>query len=119
MKEQATLKPVTWLGDTLKTLREFPEDVQQDVGHSLMVVQAGLTPSDAKPLKGIGGGVFEIVTRHVGDTYRTVCAVQLADRVYVLHVFQKKSKHGRATPKAEIDLIKQRYRQALEREKSR
>jgi phage-related protein len=103
----------------LKTLREFPEEVQQDVGHSLMVVQAGLTPSDAKPLKGIGSGVLEIVTRHVGDTYRTVYAVQIADRVYVLHVFQKKSKHGRATPKAEIDLIKNRYRQALEREKSR
>ena len=53
-------------------------DVQQDVGHSLMVVQAGLTPSNAKPLKGIGSGVFEIVTRHVGDTYRTVYAVQIA-----------------------------------------
>lgn len=119
MNHHVPLKPVTWLGDTLKTLREFPEDVQQDVGHSLMVVQAGLTPSDAKPLKGIGSGVFEIVTRHVGDTYRTVYAVQIADRVYVLHVFQKKSKHGRATPKPEIDLIKKRYRQAMEKENPR
>jgi phage-related protein len=115
MREGPVLKPVMWMGDSRETLRGFPDKVQDDIGHSLMVVQAGLMPSDAKPLKGIGGGVFEIATRYDGNAYRAVYAVKLAERVYVLHVFQKKSKTGIKTPRREIDLIINRLREAKQR----
>jgi phage-related protein len=72
-------------------------------------------PPVAKPFKGVGSGVFEIALRFDTDAYRTVYAVQLAG-VYVLHAFQKKSRRGIATPKPDVDLIKQRYRQAVKME---
>ena len=65
-----------------------------------------------KPLKGVGPGVLEIVSDHRGDTFRAVYTVRLADRIYVLHAFQKKSKHGIATPQVEIDLIRRRLKLA-------
>lgn len=68
----------------------------------------------AKPLKGLGPGVLEVVSDHRGDTFRAVYTVRLADRVFVLHAFQKKSKHGIATPQADIELIKRRLKQAVE-----
>lgn len=68
----------------------------------------------AKPLKGLGSGVLEVVSDHRGDTFRSVYTVRLAERVFVLHAFQKKSKSGIATPKSEIELIKQRLKQAIE-----
>ena len=68
----------------------------------------------AKPLKGLGSGVLEVVSDHRGDTFRSVYTVRFADRVFVLHAFQKKSKSGIATPKADIELIKQRLKQAVE-----
>ncbi len=74
--------------------------------------------TNAKPLKGVGKGVFEIVTRFDSDTYRTVYAVQIGSRIYVLHVFQKKSPKGIKTPKKDIDLIKSRYKQAIEWEEN-
>ena len=65
------------------------------------------------PLKGLGSGVLEVVSDHRGDTFRSVYTVRFVDRVFVLHAFQKKSKSGVATPKADIDLIKQRLKQAV------
>lgn len=79
-------------------------------------MQAGETPIEAKPFKGVGSGVYEIVKRYDTDTYRAVYAVKIGDSVYVLHAFQKKSKQGIKTPQADVDLIKQRYKDALERE---
>jgi len=113
------LRPISWMGDSLKVLRSFPESVKDDIGHSLMLVQAGLTPLDAKPLTGIGVGVFEIVTRDDGDTYRTIYAVKIGNNVCVLYVFQKKSKSGIKTPQQDIDLIIKRLKEAqrLEGEK--
>jgi len=75
-------------------------------------MQFGGMPKDAKPFKGVGSGVFEIALRHDGEAYRTVVAVQLGANIYVLHAFQKKSKKGIATPKQDVDLIKQRYEEA-------
>ena len=69
-------------------------------------------PKDAKPFKGVGSGVFEIAIRYDTDAYRTVVAVQLGKKIYVLHAFQKKSKRGIATPKHKVDLIQQRYMEA-------
>jgi phage-related protein len=68
----------------------------------------------AKPLKGLGPGVLEVVSDHRGGTFRAVYTVRLADRVFVLHAFQKKSKHGIATPQTDIELIKRRLKQAVE-----
>jgi len=75
-------------------------------------MQFGGMPKDAKPFKGVGSGVFEIAIRYDTDAYRTVVAVQLGKRIYVLHAFQKKSKRDIATPKHEVDLIQQRYMEA-------
>jgi len=71
-------------------------------------------PNNAKPFKGIGSGVFEIALRYAANAYRAVLAVQLGKKIYVLHVFQKKSKRGIATPKQVVDLIRKRYREAEE-----
>jgi len=119
MKEKPNLKPVDWLGDSLRVLRSFPKEVQDDIGHGLFLVQSGLMPKDAKPLRGIASGIFEIVTRFDGETYRTVYAVKIADKVYVLHIFQKKSKSGIKTPQQDIDLIVSRFKEAQRRENKR
>ena len=80
------------------------------------MVQFVETPTEAKPFKGVGSGVYEIVKRYDSDTYRAVYAVKIGDSVYVLHAFQKKSKRGIKTPQTDVDLIKQRYKDALARE---
>ena len=117
------LKPVVWMGNALGVLKTFPSVVQDEVGYALYLAQRGEKHVSAKPLKGVGSGVFEVVSDHRGDTFRAVYTVRLRARVYVLHAFQKKSKRGIATPQAEIDLIKQRLKLAeaisdgLERER--
>src|SRR5258707_12490946 len=95
-------------------IQEFPKDVQKLIGDELQLIQFGGMPKDAKPFKGVGSGVFEIALRYATGAYRTVLAVQLGKKIYVLHAFQKKSKHGIATPKEEVNLIKQRYEEAKE-----
>lgn len=108
------MKPVNWIGSSLKQLRSFPDDVQDAVGHALYIVQMGGKPSTAKPLKGFGGAsVLEIVEDHDGDTYRAVYTVKLKAAIYVLHVFQKKSKRGIVTPQLDIELIKSRLAEAI------
>jgi len=104
-----TPKPVVWLGSSRKDMKAFPQKVRGDMGHALYAAQMGETDPAAKPLKGFGGAkVMEIVDRHGSDTYRAVYTAYFAGLIYVLHVFQKKSKRGIATPKKDIDLIKQR-----------
>ena len=113
---EVPLRPLVWIGNSRKNIREFPEQVRASVGYALQLVQAGETPVDAKIFKGVGSGVYEIVKRYDTDTYRVVYAVKIGENIYVLHAFQKKSKQGIKTPQADIDLIKQRYKDALERE---
>jgi phage-related protein len=108
------LRTVIWLGNSMRNIRAFPEGAQKLIGDELQLIQFGGMPKDAKPLKGIGSGVIEIAVRYSTDAYRTVIAAQLGRRIYVLHAFQKKSNTGIATPKSDIDLIKQRYNQAKE-----
>ena len=112
-------RPVVWMGDSRKRVRNFPSEVKKEIGVALFDVQMGTTPPDAKPFKGVGSGVFEIVTRHATNTYRTVYAVQIGSRVYVLHAFQKKSIKGIKTAEKDKDLIKRRYKQAVDMEKQR
>ena len=111
------IRPVTWLGDSRKQVKAFPPEVRRSIGVALYDAQKGVKAPTAKPFKGIGSGVFEIAVRFDKDAYRAVYAVQIGKRVYVLHAFQKKSKHGIATPRQDVDLIAQRYRQALKMEK--
>jgi phage-related protein len=110
----APIKPVVWLGDTLPTLRTFPSSVQDEVGYALYLAQRGQKHISAKPLKGFGTGVLEIVSDDWGNTFRAVYTVRLGERVFVLHAFQKKAKRGIATPQAQIDLIKRRLKMAAE-----
>ena len=106
-------KPVRWAGSSQKDLRSFPQPVRVAIGHALYAAQKGETDPAAKPLKGFGGGsVLEIVADHRGDTWRSVYTVRFQDAVYVLHAFQKKSKSGIATPKKELELIRQRLAEA-------
>ncbi len=108
-------KPVRWVGRSRDDLKSFPTDVQRRVGGALWDAQIGQKAPFAKPLKGFGGAsVLEIVDDFDGDTYRAVYTLRFAQVVYVLHAFQKKSKRGIATPKAELDLIEQRLKRAKE-----
>ena|ERR1039457_6265714 len=113
MTDDPPLKPVIWVGTSLKNLREFSAPVQDHMGYALYVAQRGGKHQDAKVLSGFGGaGVLEAIKDHRGDTFRAVYTLKYAGTVYVLHAFQKKSKSGRQTPRRDIELIKQRLREA-------
>lgn len=106
---EAVAKPLRWVGDSRKQIRKFPESVKDEMGQALWIAQQGNKHRSAKPLKGFkGAGVLEVVEDFDGDTFRAVYTVRLKSAVYVLHCFQKKSKQGAATPRAEIDLIVER-----------
>jgi phage-related protein len=107
------MKTLQWVGSSKKDLLAMPDDVIDVFGFALHLAQTGQKHDQSKPLKGFGGsGVLEVVEDHMGDTYRAVYTVKLADVVYVLHCFQKKSKSGIATPKPEMDLIRDRLKAA-------
>jgi phage-related protein len=104
-----------WEGSSKKDFKGFPVPVQKDMGVALFIAQLGQTAGSAKPWKGLGSGVYEVVEDHRGDTFRAVYAVHVADAVHVLHAFQKKSKSGIATPRPDIDLIEKRLKAVLAR----
>jgi phage-related protein len=108
------LRPLVWLGNSKRNIQTFPKGAQKIIGDELQLIQFGGMPKDAKPFKGVGSGVIEIALRYGRDAYRTVVAVQLGERIYVLHAFQKKSTRGIATPREDVALIQQRYAQAKE-----
>jgi phage-related protein len=115
MSDMPDLKPVVWVGSARVDLTAFPDEVKDSIGFALFAAQQGGKHRDAKPLRGFSGaGVLEIVADHGGDTYRAVYTLRFPRRVYVLHAFQKKSKKGIKTPKAEIELIKSRLKRAAE-----
>lgn len=90
----------------------FPSEVQYEMGYALGLAQLGAKHPNAKPWKGEGPGILEIVEDHRGDTYRAVYTVRFADVVYVLHAFQKKSKRGIKTPQTDVKLISKRLDRA-------
>jgi phage-related protein len=108
------LRPLVWMGNSKRNLQAFPGGAQKMIGDELQLIQFGGMPKDIKPFKGVGSGVLEIALRFDGNAYRTVVAVQLGKKIYVLHAYQKKSKKGIATPKQDVDLVKQRYAEAKE-----
>ena len=107
-------KPLFWVGSSKNDLLRFPEAVQDEVGVALSVAQFGGKHPRAKPWKGEGPGVLEIVEDHKGDTYRAVYTVRFERAIYVLHAFQKKSPKGRRTAQSDVELISRRLRRAGE-----
>lgn len=105
-------KPLHWVGSSKKDLLAFPDEVVDDFGYALSVVQYGGTPPSAKAWRGEGAGVFELVEAHRGDTFRAVYTVRFEKAIYVLHCFQKKSPSGVRTARQDIDLIHERLRAA-------
>ncbi len=104
-------KPLRWIASALNDLKKFPEDVQDVMGYALDLAQHGQKHPDAKPLYGFSGaGVLEIVDDFDGDTYRAIYTVKFEGVIYLLHSFQKKSKHGIATPQQDIELVKKRLK---------
>jgi phage-related protein len=92
----------------------LPEAVKDQIGIALSVAKFGGTHPSAKPWKGEGPGIFEIVSDHRGDTFRAVFTVRFEHAIYVLHVFQKKSRHGKKTARSDVELISRRLRMARE-----
>ena len=110
------MKNIEWIGDSREQVRRFPKPARETVGEALRIAQIGGKHRNAKPLIGVGSGVFEIVARYDTNTYRAIYTVKIGENIYVLHVFQKKSTRGIRTSKREIDLIKRRLKIAREME---
>lgn len=102
------MKPLTFLGNSLKALRDFPEDAMQDAGYQLDKVQRGQQPDDFKPMPSIGVGVEEIRVWDNSGTFRVIYTARLANAIYVLHAFQKKTQ---VTSKKDIEIAKERFAQ--------
>jgi phage-related protein len=115
---RVALKRLEWIGGSKKDLKALPEDVIDVFGYALYLAQMGQKHEQAKPLRGFGSaGVLEVIEDWRGNTYRAVYTVRYVARVFVLHVFQKKSKSGIATPKPDLDLIRERLKAAASRAK--
>lgn len=105
-------KPLHWVASAKKDYLAFPTEVQDEMGYALGLAQLGAKHPKAKPWKGDGPGIFEIVDDHRDGTFRAVYTVRFADVVYVLHAFQKKSKTGIKTPQDDVNLIAERLKRA-------
>ena len=105
-------RPLDWVGSSKKDFLAFPEPVKDEMGNALGLAQFGGKHPKAKPWKGQGPGVFEVVEDHDGDTYRAVYTVRFREVVYVLHAFQKKSPRGIRTAQSDVALIERRLRAA-------
>jgi len=102
------MREISWFKSAQKAFHKFPDAVQLEGLRALTVVAAGGFPDTAKPLHGLGSGVAEIAIRHRGDAWRVVYVVNIGDRLWVLHAFQKKSTRGIATPEHEIAVVRER-----------
>ena len=111
-KRAAGEKPLYWVGSAKRDLLAFPEQVKDEIGTALSVAQFGGKHPKAKPWKGEGAGVFEVVEDHRGETYRAVYTVRFEGAIYALHAFQKKSPSGIKTPRTDTELITRRFRMA-------
>ena len=107
-------RPLDWVGSSKRDFLRFPEAVKDEMGNALGVAQFGGKHPAAKPWKGQGPGVYEIVESRSGDTYRAIYTVRFAEVVYVLHAFQKKSPSGIRTARSDVELIEARLKTAIE-----
>jgi len=107
-------RPVSWIRAALKEFETFPEGARSTCLAALTIAADGGKADVAKPMHGLGSGVFEIALPFKGDAFRVVYAVQIADEIWVVHAFQKKSTQGLKTPQREIELIKDRLKRLKE-----
>lgn len=105
-------RPLDWVGSSKKDFLTFPDRVKDEMGNALGIAQFGGKHPSAKPWKGLGSGVLEIVEDHDGDTYRAIYTVKFQQVVYVLHAFQKKSPKGVRTARADVDVVERRLKLA-------
>lgn len=105
-------KPLYWVGSAKNDLLRFPEEVKDEIGVALSAAQFGGKHPKAKPWKGQGPGVLEIVDDHRGDTYRAIYTIRFEGAIYVLHAFQKKSPTGIKTAQTDVELIARRLKAA-------
>lgn len=109
-----TLRPISWIKAARKDFKAFPDRATKKALNALTIVADGGTPDIAKPLSGLGSGVWELAIKERGDAYRVVYALQLEDDIWVVHAFQKKSTKGISTPQREIDLVRERIKRLKE-----
>jgi phage-related protein len=107
-------RPISWIKAALKEFEKFPKEAKSICLAALTIAAEGGKADNAKPLHGLGSGVFEIALQFRGDAFRTVYALQLAEEIWVVHAFQKKSTQGIKTPQREIDLTKDRLKRLKE-----
>jgi phage-related protein len=107
-------RPISWISSARKAFEHFPDTAQSTALTALTIAAEGGKADIAKPMQGLGSGVFEIALAHRGNAFRVVYAVQLGDDLWVLHAFQKKSTQGITTPKREIDVVKERLKRLKE-----
>jgi len=110
---------IFWVGDSKEQLSSFPLAARKRLGFGLRQVQNGLMPEIAKPLSGLGSGVYELKANARGDTFRVVFLLKLKRAVYVIDAFQKKSKRGGQTPKEVRERLKRRIAEARKHEDER
>ena len=109
-----TLRKVSWIKAARKDFGDFPAKAQDKAFDALTIVADGGMPDIAKPLTGLGAGVLELAIKERGDAFRVVYALQLDDDIWVVHAFQKKSTRGIATPKHDVDLVRDRIKRLKE-----
>lgn len=109
-----TTRPVSWVAAAHKEFGKFPIGAQGTFLNALTIAAEGSKADIAKPMKGLGSGVFEIALPYRGDAFRVVYAVQIGEDIWVIHAFQKKSTQGIKTPKREIDLVQERLKRLKE-----
>ena len=107
-------REISWIKAARRDFEAFPDVVRSDMLDALTTAAEGGKADKAKPFKAIDGGIFEIALRHRGDAFRAIYALKIAEDVWVVHAFQKKSKSGIKTPKAEVDLIRDRLKRLKE-----
>lgn len=111
---RATLRTISWVKAARKDFEAFPTRAVDRALDALTIVADGGTPDVAKPLAGLGAGVWELAIKERGDAYRVVYALQLEEDIWVVHAFQKKSTKGISTPRHEIDLVRERIKRLKE-----
>ena len=109
-----TTRPVSWISSARKAFTGFPTGAQEIILSALTIAAEGEKADIAKPMKGLGSGVFEVALPYRGNAFRVVYAVQIGDEIWIIHAFQKKSTTGIKTPKHEIDLVKDRLKRLKE-----
>lgn len=107
-------RPISWIKAAWKDFQDFPRDAQDRAASALTAIADGATPDIAKPLTGLGSGVWELTIKSRGDAFRVVYVLHIGEDIWVVHAFQKKSKKGIATPKSEIDLVRERMKRLRE-----